>query len=278
VKTFTTSGPKSFFDSTIVGVYCWAVIHDRPVSWACDPQNWPQKLRKFIGRFPSQPTMSRRLGTVEVNALLAAMEGKIVHVQRKGWVWIVDGKPLPIGGFSKDPDAKKGYATGGIAKGYKLHAVYGHAPLPIAWEVVPMNEAEPVVAARLFVWCQLQGYVLGDKNYDDNKLHRVATACGGQLVTERKRAKAAGLGHGPQSDGRLRSIELLRQEFGQALLDCRASIERNFGWLTNHSAGLAPLPAWVRRIYRVTQWVQAKLIGHFLYTQLNPLNFTLADE
>jgi hypothetical protein len=221
--------------------------------------------------------MSRRLGTVEVNALLAAMEGKLVHVQHQGWVWIVDGKPLPIGGFSKDRDAKWGYATGGFAKGYKLHAVYGDAPLPIAWEVMPMNAAEPEVAARLIASCRCGGYILGDKNYDDNKLHRVATSCGSQLVAERKRPKT-GLGHGPQSAGRLRSMELLRQPFGQALLACRGSIERSFGWLTNHSGGLAPLPAWVRRIYRVTQWVQAKLIGHYLYTQLNPLSFSLADE
>jgi hypothetical protein len=277
VKIFTTPGSKSFFDSTIVGVYFWAVIHDRPVCWACDPRNWPPKLRKLIGRFPSQPTMSRRLGTTEVNCLLAAMEGKLAHSQKAGWVWIVDGKPLPIGGYSKDPDAKWGYATGGFAKGYKLHALYGAGPLPIAWEVMPMNAAEPEVAARLIAWCLCRGYVLGDKGYDNNSLHRTATACGCQLVTERKRPKT-GLGHCEQSPGRLRSMALLQQEFGKALHDCRDSIERSFGWLTNHSGGLAPLPAWVRRIYRVTQWVQAKMIGHFLYTQLNPLNFTLADE
>jgi hypothetical protein len=25
-------------------------------------------------------------------------------------------------------------------------------------------------------------------------------------------------------------------------------------------------------------WVQAKMLGHYLYTQLKPLNFALADE
>lgn len=277
MKFFTTPESKSFFDSTIVGVYFWAVIHDRPVSWACDPGNWPQKLLKLIGRFPSQPTMSRRLGTVEVHCLLAAMEGKLAHSRRSGWVWIVDGKPLPIGGYSKDHDAKWGYATGGFAKGYKLHALYGASPLPVAWEVLPMNAAEPEVAARLIAWFQCRGYVLGDKGYDNNSLHRTATACGSQLVAERKRPKT-GLGHCEQSPGRLRSMELLQQEFGKALHACRDSIERNFGWLTNHSGGLAPLPSWVRRIHRVTTWVQAKLISHYFYTQLKPLNLTLADE
>jgi hypothetical protein len=38
------------------------------------------------------------------------------------------------------------------------------------------------------------------------------------------------------------------------------------------------LPAWVRRIHRVTTWVQAKMISHYFYTQLKPLNLSLADE
>jgi hypothetical protein len=277
VNVFTTSGPNSFFDSTIVGVYAWAVIHDRPVSWACDSKNWPRKLRKLLGRIPSQPTVSRRLHTVEVQCLLAAMEGKLVPVQRTGWVWIVDGKPLPISGFSKDPDAKWGYATGGFAKGYKLHAVYGASPLPIAWEVMPMNAAEPAVAARLIDRGKFAGYVLGDKNYDNNSLHKTATTCGCQLVAERKRP-GTGLGHCEQAIGRLRSMALLQQRFGQALLDCRDSIERSFGWLTNHAGGLAPLPAWVRRLWRVTTWVQAKMISHCLYTQLSYPSLGLAHE
>lgn len=217
------------------------------------------------------------MATVEVHCLLAAIEGKLVHAERAGWIWMIDGKPLTIGGFSKDPDARRGYAPGGFAKGYKLHAIYGGFPLPVAWEVAPLNTSEPVVGVRLVARKTCPGYLLGDKNYDSNPLHRAATACGTQLVTERKRP-GTGLAHSEQSSGRLRSIELLRQKFGEALLDCRDSIERNFGWLTNHAGGLAPLPAWVRRVWRVTSWVQAKMIGHCLYTQLNPLNFALADE
>src|SRR5215207_9525767 len=83
-----------YLDSTIVGVYFWAVIHDRPVDWACEPGNWPKKVRKMLRRLPSQPTMSRRLRTTEVRRLLAAMEGQLLHTQSRGWVWIVDGKPL----------------------------------------------------------------------------------------------------------------------------------------------------------------------------------------
>lgn len=30
-----------FSDVWIAAVYLWAVLHDRPVCWACDPRNWP---------------------------------------------------------------------------------------------------------------------------------------------------------------------------------------------------------------------------------------------
>ena len=47
-------------DYEIVAVYCWAVLHERPTSWACDPRNWPEGLWP-AGRLPSQSTMSQRL-------------------------------------------------------------------------------------------------------------------------------------------------------------------------------------------------------------------------
>jgi hypothetical protein len=229
----------------------------------------------MLRRLSSQPTMSRRLRTTEVRRLLAVMEGQLLHTQTQGWVWIVDGKPLPIGGYSKDRDSRVGYATNGFAKGYKLHAIYGAGPLPVAWEVTPMNAAEPDVAARLIALGRCQGYVVGDKSYDNNPLHATANDVGCQLVAERKRP-GTGLGHCAQTPGRLRSMALLQNEFGQALLACRGDIERNFGWLTNHSGGLAPLPAWVRRIDRITMWVQVKMLAHWFYTQLKSLDLALA--
>ena len=46
-------------DAVIVAVYFWAALHDRPVSWATRPCNWPRDLLDFA--LPSQSTMSRRL-------------------------------------------------------------------------------------------------------------------------------------------------------------------------------------------------------------------------
>jgi hypothetical protein len=255
-----------FFDYEIVGVFLWSVVHDRPVSWACAAINWPKRLWK--GKLPSQATMSRRLRTTEVQYLLNQMEGKLAALEGGGFVSFVDGKPLVVGTHSKDRDAHWGRAGRGYAKGYKLHAIYGRGPLPKQWEVAPLNVSEPEVAARLIPLLEEGGgYILGDKAFDSNPLHAIANSCGYQLVAKRKRPGTE-LGHRQHSPGRLRSMDLLRREFGRNLYHCRDDVERQFGWLTNHGTGLAPLPAWVRTPTRVRLWVQAKLIAHAVYVYL----------
>ena len=255
-----------YFDFQIVAVYLWAVLHDRPTCWACDPRNWPEGLWPH-GRLPSQSTMSRRLRTTEVQRLLALMEESLRRRQHPSWVNVVDGKPLVIGPYSKDRDARWGWASRSYAKGYELHAVYGCGPLPSQWQITPLNVGEPDVTMRLISALKGGGYVLGDKQYDSNPLHEAAVRAGYQLVAPRKRPHA-GLGHRTHSPGRLRSMQLLENDFGKALYACRDDIERQFGWLTSHAAGLSPLPSWVRRWDRVNRWVQAKLIIHAFYAYL----------
>jgi hypothetical protein len=211
--------------------------------------------------------MSRRLGTTEVQRLLHLIEQHLLDLRQNGFVNVVDGKPLVIGSHSKDPDGAWGRAGRGQAKGYKLHAIYGSAPLPRCWEITPMNVGEPDTAAGLLPTSKGGGYLLGDKQYDSNPLHDAALRTGYQLVAERKRPQA-GLGHRRHSPGRMRSMELLQNTFGKLLYRCRDDIERNFGWLTSHAGGLLPLPSWVRRLPRVRLWVQAKLIIHAIYVYL----------
>ncbi len=257
-------GSTPFFDYEIVMVYFWAVLHDRPISWACNSKAWPDDLRPRA--LPSQPTVSRRMQTTEVQRLMQAIEGRCVAVNSSCWVRLIDGKPLVVGTYSKDPDATWGRLGQGFAKGYKMHALYGSETTPDAWEIAPLNVSEQEVGTRLILLLKRAGYIVGDKSYDSNPMHDVARAVGAQLVAERKRP-TTNLGHRRHSPGRLRSIALLGTDFGRALYHYRATIERRFGYLTNHAAGLAPLPNWVRRIHRVRQWVQAKLIIHAIYTQ-----------
>jgi Transposase DDE domain len=255
-----------FRDAIILAVYFWAVIHDRPVSWACRASHWPSDLRKPL---PSQSTMSRRLRTASVQALLNSA-GDAEPVAGNGsdaWVKVVDAKPLPVGGHSKAPDARWGQGVRSLMKGYKLFAIWGNGWMPLAWRIGAMNTSEQSMAQQMIPELQGRtGYLLGDKLYDINKLYDAAQAVAHQLVADRKRPRA-GLGHRKHSPARLRAIELLRGSFGRALYHERDHIERNFGGLTNFGGGLTPLPNWVRRLTRVRQWIHAKLIVNALRLQ-----------
>jgi hypothetical protein len=254
-----------FQAAVVLAVYFWAVIHDRPVSWACKRMNWPGRIP--FRKLPSQPTMSRRLRQADVLALLKAVgdDPAVGGPSADTYVKIVDAKPLPVSGCSKASDARWGRGSKGMAKGYKLFAIWGRGPLPLTWCVGSMNVSEENMAAEMFLELKGScGYVLGDKLYDSNRLYDIAASVEHQLVAPRKRI-GKGIGHHRHSRARLRSIELLQSRFGQALHDLRRDIEHNFGNLTNFGGGLGPLPSWVRRLWRVRTWVHAKLIVNALY-------------
>lgn len=251
-----------YSDEWIVKIWYWSVIHDRPMVWACQRRHWPLDLRRL--GLPSYSRFTRRLRTASVQALLAAVEQRVVAPQSLGVFWMIDGKPLPISGCSKDTQAGYGRAAGGNAKGYKFHAVIGSDGSIPAWRVAPMNKDERVMGERMLRTAPIQGYLIADSHYDSNKLHAVCDARGNlQLVTRRRCRSAQGLGHRKHTPGRLRSIQILENpypEFGEKLIADRSEIERRFGHLSNWGGGLNGLPAWVRTHRRVHRWVQAKLV------------------
>jgi hypothetical protein len=247
-----------YSDVWVVAVYLWAVLHDRPTSWACDDRNWPESL---VAALPSPSRMSRRLRTNSVNDLLKELEMKCRDQLPSGiWKWI-DAKPLPIGNCSKDRQAGYGRCASGMGKGYKFYAVCDSNGAFDAWRIASMNKDERVMAARLFRQINGGGYITGDSIYDSSQLYATARQSGFQLVAVKHRG---GLGHQKHRPERLRSIELSGHSFGANLLNNRRGIELCFAHLTFGAAALQPLPAWVRTHRRVELWVRGKIIIRYI--------------
>jgi hypothetical protein len=266
---------EDFSDEDIVKVFYWAVIHDRPVCWACERRNWPLHARRR--KLPSDTTVSRRQRDPHVIALLDAVERRVTKPVNSGCYWMIDGKPLAIGGCSKDRQAGYGRAAGTKAKGYKLHALVAADGSLAAWRVAPMNKDERTMAERLLKTTEIQGYVVADANYDSNHLHEICDARGNrQFVTPRRYGPARKVGHRAQSPGRLRSIALLENPhplFGLRLMQDRVAIERCFANATNWGGGMTHLPPWVRTHRRVRRWVQAKLTLTALRRKINTTTY-----
>jgi hypothetical protein len=258
----------SFPLASIARVYFWAVLHDRPVSWACQAGNWPADLAP--PRLPTPATMSRRLRRPEFLALLEALLTRLRRGRRRGLLYYVDGKPFALRSHSRDPDAHPGWASGGYAKGYKLHLIGGSAADLRAWDVTPMNANEPRVAQQLLPRAGIQGYLLADANYDTNPLHATCRMQGVQLVAPRRHGPGHRLGHRTHDPARLRCLDMLEQshtDFGPRLHRLRPNIERLFGSYASAAYGCHALPPWVRRIHRVKLWIGAKLVLLTLYHQ-----------
>lgn len=254
-------GRWTFAVSDVVLAYFWAVLQNKPVSWACDRRNWP--LSAWRQPLPTPSTMSRRLRSPAVQEVIAAIEQTVLRQPGPTWVYAVDGKALPVSRHSGDLDAQFGRGAGGQDKGYKLHVLYGQNGSIPAYAVEPLNVDERVVARRLAKEAKVNGYVVGDANYDDNQLYEAVRQQGGQMLAPRKYGVGRGLGHHPHSPARLRAIAMLEgpnHAWADALLDSRDSIERYFGTIACAHYGLDRLPPWVRTLRRVRMWVQAKLI------------------
>jgi Transposase DDE domain len=171
----------SFQPWVLVAILLWAVLHDRPLAWACCAKNWSTtKLRP--PRLPHRTTIGRRIDRLVVGAFLRQLEQDLRERGELGLLAVLDGKPLPVSGVSKDADATWGRGAGGKAKGYKLHTLWANRSMPEAWEVRPLNEAEQTVAQRLVGQAPAAGYLLGDGNYDSSPLFDDAAAAGYQLV------------------------------------------------------------------------------------------------
>lgn len=257
------SGRHRYTDAGVLEVYLWAALHDRPVSWACDPRHWPPGARR--GPLPDASTVSRRMRSPEIAALRERLRTRLHEGAGPTMVAVVDGKALPIGPNTHDSQSGFGRAASGKARGYKLHAVIDTRGSVLAWRVAPMNADERTMARRMLDEMGSPCYLVGDAGYDANRLFDAAMRRGVQLVAPRRYGANKGLGKHRHSPARLRSKEILEHEpsgFAEGLMRARWSIERFFGQLCSAPGGLGYLPAWIRSWRRVHNWVGAKLVIH----------------
>jgi len=240
----------------IVLTALWAILHDRPMVWACDPANWPGRYRPQ--RLPTQSTLSRRMSSKGINCVIRGVFQRIcVEAGPVGEVGYVDGCALRVGGASKDRHARRGRAVGGFAKGYKLHALADSQGFIRDFRVMPLNRNEVPVMRRLVETTpELPLRIVGDKEYDGVKLHRQCQARGSKLYAM-PRGGRVGRRNQPE---RRKCLEFLLTEAGQRLLRSRTAIERVFSRLKSVGFGLKELPAWTRTLRRVRAWITGKVL------------------
>ena len=257
-----------FPDWLVVAMFLWAAWHDRCLSWACDRSHYGRLFRPR--KLPSVSQFTRRVKTARCQQVLRLVHEELSEMHLSSPVSYFDGKPLLVGAASKDRDARRGYAVGSFAKGYKLHAWAtedGRIPL---YCVTGLHAGECPVAEALCALLPPLGphsVVLADTNYDDRDLHKALGARGGVLVSPLKKQRQF-----PPEKGRhevtLRQMGPGRRELVSAwartphlvrfVLKGRARVENIFSRVT--FAGLGHLPPFVRGAGRVTRWAGGKLI------------------
>lgn len=260
---------EQFTDAWVIMVYLWSVINDRPVCWACHDANWPAKLLDG-NTLPSDSTVSARLRTVGVLQLIERLLAAITDAMPVPLVKTIDSKPMLVGAYSKDRDAKRGrLATRQFARGYRLHAVC-HGRAVRSWLIASLNENDAAVGPKLLGKLEGGGgYAVGDNAYDTNDCHGSATPTGHQLVAPARSANRHVRDAKHNRPERLRALDLLASPlercgrpnaFGVALYNAREPAESCFGELSMR--GLNYLPAWVRGPRRVALFTAAKLALH----------------
>jgi hypothetical protein len=262
---------QRFSAGEILLVMLWAVLHDRPMRWACQAENWPTERRP--PRLPHPSTLSRRRRQPNLQALLIRCHEKLVEcltADTARGTCVIDGMPLTISDFSKDPDARNGRAYRHWGRGYKLHIVFDAQGVVLRFEVSSLNVNERVPAKRLLPGLERYARrILADGNYDGRPLHQCLEGRPLKLYTPLINKTA-----GPRTHPRrLRLKRLMAKPIAARLERARDQIERQLGLLGNLGFGFKGLPNWVRRLHRVTDWMSLKLLLYHAY-KLRPSLFS----
>lgn len=251
---------------TVVLMYLWSVIRNKPRQWVCTRRHLPPQLQEctILGR--SQ--FGRRLNSPQVQQMLVQLDRHLRTLPGQTLLgcWILDAKPPIVSPYSKDKGAQWGFAYDRKARGYKLFAMSDLEGRVVSWQVKAMNNSEPTVAKELIGNTDRPGYVLGDSIYDSGPLHELAAWRELQLIAPRK-IPGGNIGQRARQPTRLHSIAMLEtfcNRFGRSMYEYRTTIERSFSRMGSSHVGLDHLPPFVRTPARVEPWVCGKIILYSL--------------
>jgi hypothetical protein len=276
---------ERFSDGDILKVYFWSVGWKKPVSWACRKDNWTEEF--FPGSspdgLPSQSWVSRRLRTIPCIQAMERLNRMLAERFGQGIVKAMDSRPLKVGSYSKDREARRGRAAGEMARGYKLHGILSSASSKgVLWPwVLTGMQTNDQVPAKWLLEAQGKieadgkgrgwGYLVADNLFDANPMHVAAREINRQFVAPPRRSNQGVRDQRRNTPERLRALDmtddLLERRgvgtgFGAELMDNRRSIEQCFGHQT--MLGLTNPPPWVRRPRRMAMWVGAMLVVQML--------------
>ena len=242
-----TGRRPEYTDALIVKMYLWSVWYDRPLCWACDRDHYNRMFRPR--QLPSVSQFTRRVKTARVTQMLQALNEYLVRTEAPVGLALLDGKPLPIGDYSRDPDARDGRGAGRFQRGYKLHALASLDGRILRHSVQPLNVGEPNTArAELVVALPEGALVLADTNYDSAALYTAVQGRQSQLLTPLKGRSQQPKRRQRMGPARRAILELWESlpDACQAILRIRGEIERLFSALSCFGGGLVGLPPWVR--------------------------------
>lgn len=249
-----------YSDLLVLRMWLWAVMHDRPLSWACRRESYGSSFRPRT--LPSVSRFSRRLRTMRFLRSRVLLHRVLVAHGRGDALSFLDGKALAVGECTTDPDARDGVVTTGrFRKGYKLHARATKAGIIEEYRVTSLNEGEARIARKLVCGVPAGGVVLADANYDARKLYAaIERRRAWFLAPPKGRATAEStLRRMPESRRQAVMLWQHRRPLAERAMSVRQGIERVFAHLCGFGGGLGPLPAWVRRLGRVRLWLDAKI-------------------
>jgi hypothetical protein len=263
-------------DLLIVRMYFWSVHHDRPQSWAAQPEHYHGPLFR-PRRLPSVSQFNRRIKTPSIEAILQKVHDVTAEVERVSPVLYMDGKVLTVSPVSKDAQATRGHIPGGFGKGYKLHAQVTEDMRIVCWSVTSLHVAEQSVAMTFVIQTPVPGCLLmADSNYDSAPLYKATEQSGityfthlkGQKQMKNDQHHAVTLRQMGEARRQVVAIWKEHADLCKFVLSLRDGIERTFSALTCYGGGLGPLPAWVRTLERVRRWAGTKIILYHLRLQL----------